>query len=241
MNLSQLYSRTKRAVEEFHMIEDGDRIAVAVSGGKDSLVLVQALFGLSRMKDKNFELTALLVELGYESFNTDKIEEMCTDLAIPFYRIKTEIGHVIFEERKEKNPCSMCAKMRKGALNKKAMELGCNKIAYGHHRDDFNDTLIMSMFNEGRLKTLEPEFYMSKTGLHLIRPLLYVKESEIIELAEKLKLPVEKNPCPADGKTAREESRQLLASVKEKFPDSDSMLFTIIKDNNYFIKKRDRD
>ena len=234
MNLSKLYAKTRRAVEEFNMIQDGDHIAVAISGGKDSLVMLHALAGLRRVK--KFTMSALLVDLGYPSFNTDKIAQLCDSLDVPFHRIVTNIGHVIFQERKEKNPCSMCAKMRKGAINKKALELGCNKIAYGHHRDDFNDTLIMSMFNSGKLKTLEPEFSMSKTGLHLIRPLMYLKESEIIELAETMDLPIEKNPCPADGKTAREESKQLIASVKDKFPHSDDMLFTIIKENNYFIR-----
>ena len=216
------------------MISPGDHVAAAISGGKDSLVMVQALAGLQRTKD--FKLSALLVDLGYENFNTDKIEDFCKNLNVPFYRIKTEIGHVIFEERKEKNPCSMCSKMRKGSLNKMAIQLGCNKIAYGHHRDDFNDTLIMSIFTQGKLKTLEPEFNMSRTGLHLIRPLMYLTEREIIEIAKKLQLPVEKNPCPADGKTAREASKQLIADIKDKFPDSDSKLFTIIKENNYFIK-----
>ena len=234
MNLSKLYAKTRRAVEEFNMIQDGDHIAVAISGGKDSLVMLHALAGLRRVK--KFTISALLVDLGYQSFNTDKIAQLCGSLDVPFHRIVTNIGHVIFQERKEKNPCSMCSKMRKGAINKKALELGCNKIAYGHHRDDFNDTLIMSMFNSGKLKTLEPEFSMSKTGLHLIRPLMYLKESEIIELAETMDLPIEKNPCPADGKTARESSKQLIASVKDKFPHSDDMLFTIIKENNYFIR-----
>ena len=234
MSLSKLYGKTRRAVEEFNMIQPGDHVAVAISGGKDSLIMLHALAGLRKVKD--FTMSALLVDLGYPSFNTDKIQDLCDHLDVPFHRIVTSIGQVIFEERKEKNPCSMCAKMRKGAINKKALELGCNKIAYGHHRDDFNDTLIMSMFNTGKLKTLEPAFSMSKTGLHLIRPLMYLKESEIIELAEKMNLPIEKNPCPADGKTAREASKQLIASVKEKFPHSDDMLFTIIKDNNYFIK-----
>lgn len=234
MSLSKLYGKTRRAVEEFNMIQEGDHVAVAVSGGKDSLVMLYALAGLRRVK--NFTMSALLVDLGYESFNTDKINDLCGSLDIPFHRIVTNIGHVIFEQRKEKNPCSMCAKMRKGSINKKAIELGCNKIAYGHHRDDFNDTLIMSMFNSGKLKTLEPAFPLSRTGLSLIRPLMYLKESEIIQLAQTLDLPIEKNPCPADGKTARETSKQLIASVKGKFPHSDDMLFTIIKDNNYFIK-----
>ena len=234
MKISSLYAKTRRAVEEFHMINQGDHVAAAISGGKDSLIMLKALAGLKATKD--FKLSALLVDLGYENFNTSKIEEYCKSLNVPFYRIKTEIGKVIFEDRKEKNPCSMCAKMRKGALNKKALELGCNKIAYGHHRDDFNDTLIMSIFTQGKLKTLEPEFNMSRTGLHLIRPLMYITEKEIIEMAEKLQVPIEKNPCPADGKTAREASKQLLLDIKDKFPDSDTRLFTIIKENNYFIK-----
>ena len=233
MNISKLYAKTRRAVEEFNMIEEGDHVAAAISGGKDSLIMLEALAGLRRMKD--FKLSALLVDLGFDSFNTDKIAEFCQDLNVPFYRIKTNIGQVIFQERKEKNPCSMCSKMRKGSLNKKALELGCNKISYGHHRDDFNDTLIMSMFNQGKLKTLEPEFSMSRTGLHLIRPLMYVTEKEIIELAKDLNVPIEKNPCPADGKTARASSKELILKVKDTFPHSDEMLFTIIKDNNYFI------
>lgn len=234
MKISKLYGKIIKAIEEFKMIDEGDHIAAAISGGKDSLVMLYALADLRKMK--NFKLSALLVDLGYDDFNTDKISDLCKELNVDFHRIETNIGSVIFQERKEKNPCSMCAKMRKGALNKKALELGCNKISYGHHRDDFNDTLIMSMFTLGKLKTMEPAFSMSRTGLNLIRPMMYVKESEIIKVAEAMHLPIEKNPCPADGKTAREESKQLILDVKNKFSNSDELLFNIIKENNFFIK-----
>lgn len=232
MKLSTLYSKTRKAIGEFSMIDENDHVALALSGGKDSLTLLYALSGLSHVM--NFRLSAILVDLGYENFSTEGIENLCRELDVPFYRIRTEIGDVIFSRRKEKNPCAMCAKMRKGVINRKAVELGCSRIAYGHNRDDFTDTFLMSMFSEGQLKTLLPEFHLSRSGLHLIRPLMYVTEKEIIEFAARYNLPIEKNPCPADGITARQKTRDIISRIKEDFPDAEDKMFSIIRKKGYF-------
>lgn len=234
MNLSQLYARTKKAVEEYHMIEPGDRIAVGLSGGKDSLALLYALHGLSRFKDASFTLEAVMVDLGFDGFDPQPVQELCSRLSIPFTRIKTRLGEVIFEERQEKNPCSLCSKMRKGALNKAIVEMGCNKLAYGHHRDDFLETLLLSLLYEGRFHTMEPKFYMEDTGLILIRPLLYVPEEDILKLQEALKLPVVSNPCPADDNTSRRNMGLLLKTLQKEYPDCREKIFRALKNMDFF-------
>lgn len=234
MNLSKLYARTKKAVEEYHMIEPGDRIAVGLSGGKDSLALLYALHGLSRFKDASFTLEAVMVDLGFDGFDPQPVQELCGRLSIPFTRIRTRLGEVIFEKRQESNPCSLCSRMRKGALNKAIVEMGCNKLAYGHHRDDFIETLFLSLLYEGRFHTMEPKFYMEQTGLTLIRPLLYVPEEDIQKFQETMNLPVIANPCPADGKTSRQDMTLLLDLLRQKFPDCREKLFAALKDINFF-------
>ncbi len=234
MNLSKLYARTKKAVEEYKMIEPGDKIAVGISGGKDSLTLLYALHGLSKFKDADFTIEAVMVDMGFEGFDPSPIKALCDKLNIPFTRIKTRLGQVIFEERNEQNPCSMCSKMRKGILNKEILKLGCNKLAYGHHRDDFLDTFILSLFYEGRFHTMEPKYNMSETGLTMIRPLLYVPEADIIKFQQLMKLPVVKNPCPADKTTARTTASNTLNQIQDTFPDCREKLFGVLKSVNYF-------
>lgn len=234
MNLSKLYARTKKAVEEYKMIEDGDKVAVGVSGGKDSLSLLYALHGLSKFKDSNFTLYAVMVDMGFEDFDPTPVTNLCEKLSIPFTHIKTQLGDVVFNQRKESNPCSICAKMRKGVLNKTIVEMGCNKLAYGHHRDDFNDTFLLSLLYEGRFHTMEPKFYMSQSGLTLIRPLLYVPEDDIITFAESMNLPVIKNPCPFDKHSSRADMGKLLDKLKKQFPDCREKLFSALKGEQFF-------
>ena len=150
MKLQQLLSYTRKAVDEYQMIEEGDHIAVGISGGKDSLTLLYALHGLKRFYPKKFELSAITVDLGYEEFHLEPIQELCDRLEVPYKIVRTDIAHILFEERKESNPCSLCAKMRKGALNDAVREMGCNKVAYGHHKDDVIETMLLSLIFEGR-------------------------------------------------------------------------------------------
>lgn len=244
MTLQQLMSYVRRAIDDYHMIEEGDRIAVGISGGKDSLALLHALAGIRRFYPKHFELYAVTVDLGFENLNLNEIENMCKELNVPYHIVKTDIGKIIFEDRKESNPCSLCAKMRKGALNDAMKELGCNKIAYAHHKDDVIVTMLMSLIYEGRIHTFSPMTYLDKTGLTVIRPLMYVPEVEVIGFVNKNKLPVVKSPCPADGFTKREYVTQLLAQLNRENPGVKERMFSAIVNGNmkgwpeYFGKQK---
>lgn len=235
MNLSKLYARTKRAVEEYEMIRPGDKVAVGISGGKDSLTLLYALHGLSKFKDADFTLEAVMVDMGFPGFDPAPAEKLCRSLEVPFTRIETRLGDVIFNQRKEKNPCSLCAKMRKGALNKAIVSMGCTKLAYGHHRDDFIETMLLSLLYEGRFHTMEPKFHMSETGLTLIRPLLYTSEKDIIAFRDEMRLPAVSNPCPADGITGRQKMHRLVQQLKQQYPDCEEKLFGAMKGADFFI------
>ena len=196
MKLQQLLSFTRKAVDEYQMIEAGDKIAVGISGGKDSLTLLYALAGLRRFYPKPFDLIAITVDLGYEKFHTEKIEALCQKLDVPYHVVKTDIARILFEERKESNPCSLCAKMRKGALNEAVKKLGCNKVAYAHHKDDIVETMILSLIFEGRFHSFSPKSYLDRMDLTVIRPMMYVNEADVIGFQRKYELPVEKSRCP---------------------------------------------
>lgn len=222
-------SVTRKAVDEFHMIQSGDRIAVGISGGKDSLTLLYALAGLRRFYPEKFELEAITVDLGFEGFHTEKIRALCGELEVPYTVVPTEIAQIIFEDRKESNPCSLCAKMRKGALNTVAKELKCNKIAYAHHRDDVVETMLLSLVFEGRFHTFSPVTYLDRMDLTLIRPLLFMQEADVIGFRNKYNLPVEKSPCPADGNTKREYVKNLLRQLNTEHPGVKERMFTAIR------------
>ena len=232
MKLQQLLSFTRKAVDEYQMIETGDKIAVGISGGKDSLTLLYALSGLRRFYPKPFELTAVTVDLGYEKFHTEKIDALCRELGVPYHVIKTDIAHILFEERKESNPCSLCAKMRKGALNEMAKEMGCNKIAYAHHRDDVIETMMMSLFYEGRFHSFSPYTYLDRMDLTVIRPMIFVAEADVIGFCNKYQLPVCKNPCPMDGYTKRQYIKDLIHKLQEDNPHIKDCMFRAILDGN---------
>lgn len=218
MELQRLYSYARKAIDEYHMIEDGDKIAVGISGGKDSLTLLYALAGLRKFYPKKFEIVAITVQLGIESMDFSSIKKLCEELEVEYHIIQTEIYQVIFEVRKEQNPCSLCAKMRKGAFNEKAKELGCNKFAYAHHKDDLVETLYMSLMFEGRIHTFSPIAYMDKMELTLIRPLMFTPEADVIGFSNKYNLPVVKNQCPADGYTKRQYVKELLKNLEKENP-----------------------
>lgn len=232
MKLQQLLSYTRRAIDDYQMIEDGDKIAIGVSGGKDSLTLLHALKNLQRFYPKKFELMAFTVDLGFQNFDTAAIENLYKELEVPYQIIHTEVAEIIFEKRKESNPCSLCAKLRKGALNKAVKVYGYNKIAYGHHKDDIIETMLMSLIFEGRFHTFSPKTYLERTELTVIRPMMYVWEADVIGFSHKYNLPAVKSSCPADGYTKREYIKELLRNLNRKNPGCKERMFTAILNGN---------
>lgn len=232
MKLQQLMSLVRRAIDDYHMIDEGDHIAIGVSGGKDSLALLYALSGLQKYYPNHFTLCAVTVDLGFQNFHLDKITELCEELQVPYHIVKTDIGKIIFEDRKESNPCSLCAKMRKGALNQAMKEIGCNKIAYAHHKDDVVVTMLMSLLYEGRFHTFSPVTHLDRMDMTVIRPLIYVKEADVKGFVNKYHVPVTKSPCPADGNTKREYVKQLLAQLNHENPGVKERLFTAIMNHD---------
>lgn len=229
MKLQQIMSYVRRAVDDYHMIEDDDRIAVGISGGKDSLTLLYALHGLKRFYPKKFDLHAVTVDLGFKNLNLTKIEELCKELDIEYSIVKTDIADIVFEQRKETNPCSLCAKMRKGALNDAIKAAGCNKVAYAHHKDDVVETMLLSLIYEGRFHTFSPVTYLDRTQLTVIRPLMYMDEADVIGFVNKNNVPVVKSPCPADGHTKREYVHNLLTQLNKENPGVKMRMFTAIQ------------
>lgn len=228
MKLQQLYSYTRRAIDDYGMIQEGDRIAVGISGGKDSLTLLYALHGLRRFYPNHFEIEAITVDLGYEGFNLDPIRRLCEELEVHYTVVKTDIKTVVFDVRKEDNPCALCATMRKGAFNTAAQELGCNKVAYAHHKDDIVETMMMSLLFEGRFHSFSPVTNLDRMQLTVIRPMMYINEADVIGFNNKMQLPVCKNPCPADGFTKREEMKQLIRELTLRYPGCKERMFTAI-------------
>ena len=227
MNLQKLLSYTRRAVDDYHMIDPGDRIAVGISGGKDSLTLLYALHGLKRFYPNPFSIEAITVSV-FKEMNLDPVKRLCAEMDVSYTVVDTEIGDIVFRERKEENPCSLCAKMRKGAFNEKAKALGCNKVAYAHHKDDIVETMLMSLIYEGRFHSFSPYTYLDRMDLTVIRPLLYVPEADIVGFKNKYDLPVCKNPCPADGHTRREYVKELLRRITSENPGAKERMFTAV-------------
>ena len=232
MKLQQLLSYTRKAVDTYQMINHGDKIAIGISGGKDSLALLYALSGLKRFYPKKFEIVAITIDLGFKEFNLEEIKKLCRELDVPYSIVRTDIGKIIFEDRKEKNPCSLCSKMRKGAFNEKAKELGCNKIAYGHHKDDFVETMLLSLIFEGRFYSFSPVTFLDRTELTLIRPLIYVNEADVIGFKNTYNLPAIKSPCPADGYTKREYVKQLSKQLNLEHSGTTNHMFNAIINGN---------
>ena len=232
MKLQQLLSYTRKAVDDYQMIDDGDHIAVGISGGKDSLTLLYALHGLKRFYPKKFTLSAITVNLGYEKFDTAPLRALCDELEVPYTVVDTEIAHILFEERKESNPCSLCAKMRKGALNDAVKEMGCNKVAYAHHKDDIIETMLLSLIFEGRFHSFSPKTYLDRMDLTVIRPMMYVDEMDVIGFQHKYNLPVAKSRCPIDGFTKREYAKDLVKQLNLEHPGARNRMFTAILNGN---------
>lgn len=232
MKLQRLLSLVRKAADDYQMIEENDKIAVGISGGKDSLTLLYALQSLKRFYPKKFELHAYTVDLGFGIQDFSAIEALCSDLNVPYTIIPTEINQIVFETRQESNPCSLCAKMRKGALNQTAKADGCTKVAYAHHRDDVIETMLLSLIFEGRFYTFSPRTYLDRMDLTVIRPMLYVSESDVIGFKNKYQLPVCKNPCPVDGKTKREYVKQMIHTWNLENPGVKDRLFHAVISGN---------
>ena len=224
----------RKADTDFGMIEPGDRIAVGVSGGKDSLLLLYALSLYRRFSGKDFTLQAITLKLGLEPFDVSGIAALCEKIGVPYTVIETQIADVIFNVRKESNPCALCAKMRRGALNDAAVAAGCNKVALGHHREDATETLLMSLIFEGRLHTFHPNTYLSRKGITVIRPMIYLPEKHVKHMNRVLELPTVKNPCPADGHSKREEIKELIRTLSKTYPDLKDYMLSALRNTQQY-------
>lgn len=228
MDLQQLASPARRAIDKYRMIDDGDRIAVGLSGGKDSVTLLYILASLRRYYPKKFDLVAITVDLGlkYDPNELSALKNLCSELEVEYHVVKTDIYQIIFEERKESNPCSLCSKMRRGALANLAVELNCNKLALGHHADDLVETLLLSLFYEGRLSTFEPVTLLDRSKLTVIRPMIYIEEKNIRAFAKDK--PTLFNPCPTDKHTQREYVKQLIKKIQQDIPIAKDRMLSAI-------------
>lgn len=228
MKLQRLLSLICQAVDQYEMIEEGDHIAIGISGGKDSLTLLWGLAHLQKFYPKHFSLSAITVDMGIDTMNLEPIKALCQEIQVPYEIVPTEIGKILFDIRKETNPCSLCAKLRKGALNNKALEMGCNKIAYAHHKDDLIETAMMSLLYEGRFYAFSPVTHLDRTDLTVIRPLMFVSEADVKGFRNKYQLPVCKNPCPMDGHTRREYVKNLIHTLNMENPGVKDRLFRAV-------------
>lgn len=220
MKIQRLYSLVRQAIDDYEMIDDGDKIAVGVSGGKDSLVLLLILNGMRTFYPKKYELMAITCDIGFDGMDYSLITSWCKQMGIEHIIVKTGIAEIVFEKNSDKRPCSLCAKMRKGAINNKLAELGVNKIAYAHHKDDFIETAFMSLLYEGRFYSFPPKTELDRKELTVIRPLMYVPERSIANYAEEYALPICKNKCPVDGTTKRAYAKQLVRQIVEDCPEA---------------------
>lgn len=228
MTMQKMLSAMRKGITKYKMIKDGDKIAVGISGGKDSLVLLKLLAEYRRFSPEKFSLIGITVDLSFDGQSHDfsQIANLCKELEVEYHVVKTEIGQVVFNVRKETNPCALCSKMRKGALYNFAKEQGCNKVAFGHHSNDLTDTLLLSLLYEGRLSTFAPKSYLDRTDLTLIRPMVFLEEIDIKAFSKDL--PVTKSCCPANNKTKREYVKDLVKTISKDIPNVREMLFSAL-------------
>lgn len=210
--MQRMLGYMRKAIEEFDLIQDGDRIAVGVSGGKDSMVLLKGLVGLQRFIGIDYSVVAITLDPGFNGNWTDysKVQEMCDELGVEYIVKRTQIGEIVFDVRKESNPCSLCARMRRGALHDAAKEAGCNVVALGHHYDDAVETFVMNLFHEGRLGCFSPKSYLSNKKLWMIRPMVFAPEQEVRRCVTRQQIPIVKSKCPIDGYTSRQKTKEFL-------------------------------
>lgn len=230
--MQKALSYVRRGVDTYHMINKNDHITVGVSGGKDSLVLLVTLAGLRRFYPAEFKLSAVTLDLGYADMDYSPIARLCEKLDVDYYIKKTNIREIVFDIRKEANPCSLCAKMRRGALHDAALEIGSHTVALGHHNDDAVETFMMSLIFEGRVGCFSPVSYLDRKGITLIRPMIYMPESYSSGLARRMELPIVKNSCPADGKTKRQYIKELILRLERENPGFKKRAFTAMVNGN---------
>ena len=228
MTIQKLMSITRKGIDDFHMIPEGAKVAVGVSGGKDSLALVTALAHLSKFHPSHFQVKAVTVDLGFEGADYSPIARYLEELGVEYKVVKTEIGKIIFDVRKEKNPCALCAKMKRGILCDSAKEMGCDFLALAHHKDDLIDTFLLNLFYAGRIDTFLPVTELTKTGITVIRPFLYAQEKELVYFANKNPMPVCPSGCPADKHTSREDVKGLIKTLAKENPDIKAKIFGAI-------------
>ena len=227
--MQEILGLVRRCIEDYDMIKDGETVAVGISGGKDSLVLLTALARLRSFYPKHFELTALTIDGGVPGMDFVPVETYCRTLGVEYTRVEVPIYEFVFEARQESNPCSLCAKLRRGALNTAITERGIKKLALGHHFDDAVETYLMNLFFEGRIGCFQPVTYLSRMDVTQIRPLLYAKEKQVRAAANRLALPVVTNNCPADGASRRQEVKELIALLEKKYPDLKQKIFGVMQ------------
>lgn len=228
-NIRRLLSFARRAVDDYNMIDTGDKIAVGVSGGKDSLALLAVMRDLSLFYPKKFTVCAITLDMGFSEGDFDSLEQFYKDLGIEYKIVRTRLAEIIFDVRKESNPCSLCARMRRGILHDTAKEMGCNKIALGHHFDDVVETFVMNLFNEGRIGTFSPVTYLDRKDITMIRPLVYTPEKDIKYFVKRSVLPVTESKCPEDKATDREKYKTLLAELEKDNDGLRHRIFCAIK------------
>ena len=223
--MQKLVGLVRRCTDDYAMLAPGDKVAVGVSGGKDSLALLVLMAELRKYHPSGFQRQAVTIDMGLGNMDFAPVETLCRELDVPYTIIKTEIGPIIFHHRKEKNPCSMCSKMRRGALNQAILELGCNKLALGHHYDDAVETFFLSLFYEGRLSCFQPVTELDRSGVTQIRPMLYIPERTVDNFVRQRGLPVVENRCPADKNTKRQEVKELVYALSARYPDLKERIF----------------
>lgn len=230
--MQKILGNMRKAIEEFEMIEEGDKIAVAFSGGKDSTTLLMGLKNLQRFYPKKFSLVAISVNPGFDFFDTSVLQKTCENLDVPFIEATSHIKEIVFDIRKEKNPCSLCANLRRGILNSYAIENGCNKIALGHTEDDVLETFLLDLFYGGSIHTFSPKSYMDRSNITLIRPLIYTSEKYIRNFIKKSEIKIMPKACPMDGYSKREDMKDLLVYLQKDIPRVRSNLYGAIKRSN---------
>ncbi len=229
--MQKILSHMRKAIEEYHMIEENDKIGICLSGGKDSITLLHAFKALQRFYPKKFEIIAISIDPGFDFFDTTFLQDLCNKLEIPLFIEKNNAKEIVFDIRKEKNPCSLCANLRRGVINSIAIREGCNKIALGHNQDDVLETFILNLFYTGSIGTFSPVSYMDRTGITLIRPLIYTPEKDTKRFIKKNGLSVMKKVCPMDGTSKRESIKQLIFTLQKDIPMIRANLFGAIQRN----------
>lgn len=233
MKIQKLYSYVRQALDDYHMIEPDDVVCIGLSGGKDSLTLLYALAGLRGFYPISFSVKAITVDLGYEGFDITSLSDLCASLDVEYHVVHTQIGEIVGQNKSDKSHCSLCSRLRKGALNDAAKELGCNKVAYAHHMDDMIETMMMSLIYEGRFYAFPPVTLLQRTNLSVIRPLMYVPECDVIGFEHMMKFTPVKNPCPYDGHTKREYIKKMIQQLNYENPGVKKRLFHAILNGNF--------